>query len=213
MIRLFILAKGAVVQAGLSAMLSREPIIQMVGCSTEVAGLTVSPQPPDVILMESALLSEADWEQMALSGDVAIAVLLDADSSLSIGQLLELGIRGVLPQEVAAEELIATVSAIAAGLIVLHPDILNPLPNPIPSPDHFPNNPPNRAMADAPLTSRELEVLQLLATGLGNRAIAAQLCISEHTVKFHISSIFSKLNVNSRTEAVTSAMRQGLILI
>jgi DNA-binding NarL/FixJ family response regulator len=62
------------------------------------------------------------------------------------------------------------------------------------------------------LTQREIEILQMLAAGMDNKTIARQLHISEHTVKFHISSIFAKLDVSSRTEAVTLGIRQGLIL-
>nr|WP_228035594.1 response regulator transcription factor [Oculatella sp. LEGE 06141] len=63
------------------------------------------------------------------------------------------------------------------------------------------------------LTPREIEVLGMLAEGLGNKAIAKRLSISEHTVKFHISSIFTKFGVSSRTEAVMLGARQGLILL
>ena len=63
------------------------------------------------------------------------------------------------------------------------------------------------------LTDRELEVLELLAEGVGNREIAARLGVSEHTVKFHISSILGKLGAESRTEAVTLGVRKGLIVL
>jgi two-component system, NarL family, response regulator YdfI len=63
------------------------------------------------------------------------------------------------------------------------------------------------------LTRRETEILRMIAEGLGNKQIAWQLKISEHTVKFHISSIFNKLDVSSRTEAVTAGIRRGLILV
>jgi NarL family two-component system response regulator YdfI len=64
-----------------------------------------------------------------------------------------------------------------------------------------------------PLTDREMEVLQLLAQGLANKQIAAKLSISEHTVKFHVSSIYTKLGVGNRTEAVRMGVRRGLILL
>ena len=64
-----------------------------------------------------------------------------------------------------------------------------------------------------PLTERELEVLGIVAAGLGNKEVAARLEISEHTVKFHVASIMGKLGAGSRTEAVTLAIRQGLIMI
>jgi DNA-binding NarL/FixJ family response regulator len=63
------------------------------------------------------------------------------------------------------------------------------------------------------LTPREIEVLQMLGSGLGNKAIAKKLNISEHTVKFHISSIFQKLDVSTRTEAATVGVRLGLIML
>jgi DNA-binding NarL/FixJ family response regulator len=68
-------------------------------------------------------------------------------------------------------------------------------------------------IARQPLTPREIEVLGMIAEGLGNKIIAARLGISEHTVKFHIASIFVKLNARSRTEAVTIGVRQGLLMI
>jgi DNA-binding NarL/FixJ family response regulator len=64
-----------------------------------------------------------------------------------------------------------------------------------------------------PLTDREMEVLQLIAQGLANKQIAANLSISEHTVKFHVSSIYTKLGVGNRTEAVRMGVRRGLILL
>jgi DNA-binding CsgD family transcriptional regulator len=63
------------------------------------------------------------------------------------------------------------------------------------------------------LTPREIEVLGMLAEGLGNKSVARRLSISEHTVKFHVSSIFTKLNAKSRTEAVTLGARLGLIML
>jgi two-component system, NarL family, response regulator YdfI len=75
---------------------------------------------------------------------------------------------------------------------------------------------PTTAVTDTPaqpLTPREVEVLHMLAEGLGNKTIARRLGISEHTVKFHVGSIFAKLNASSRTEAVTLGVRQGLVML
>jgi DNA-binding NarL/FixJ family response regulator len=63
------------------------------------------------------------------------------------------------------------------------------------------------------LTPREIEVLRMLAEGLGNREMASRLGISDHTVKFHISSILDKLGASTRTEAVTMGIRMGIILL
>ena len=101
--------------------------------------------------------------------------------------------------DVSVEELQAAVYAVAQGLLVGAPQLLASLLS------RKPNKPFDRNGAAADLlTSRELQILQLVALGLANKQIAQQLAISEHTVKFHISSIFTKLGVASRTEAVRS---------
>jgi len=75
--------------------------------------------------------------------------------------------------------------------------------------------PASRRLAELaePLTPRESEVLQMLASGLANKQIAAKLAISEHTVKFHVASILGKLGAGSRTEAVSLGIRRGLVLL
>lgn len=119
---------------------------------------------------------------------------------------LRLGIRAILPSDVSSDELINAIKATSAGLTVLHPELLNAFTSVLSV----------ARSTDSPstvLTAREIEVLEMLAEGLGNKAIARRLNLSEHTVKFHISSIFSKLNVSSRTEAVILGARQGWILL
>lgn len=98
----------------------------------------------------------------------------------------------------------AAVDALLAGLIVLAADFSHLLAATAPS-----------AVEDAlnPLTAREREVLNLLAAGLTNRAIAQQLDISPHTIKYHVNAIMSKLNAQSRTEAVVRATQRGLIAL
>jgi NarL family two-component system response regulator YdfI len=112
---------------------------------------------------------------------------------------------GILPLEATGEQIEAAIQAIAAGLSVGLPPLLN-----LPLVD-------SEAGMDLqiidPLTDREMEVLQLLAQGLANKQIALQLSISEHTVKFHVSSIYTKLGVSNRTEAVRMGVRRGLILL
>jgi DNA-binding NarL/FixJ family response regulator len=116
------------------------------------------------------------------------------------------GLRAILPLQASPREIAVAIEAAAEGLIVLHPDsvdsrhVTGPAPRPAEAPD-------------APLTPREIEVLRLLAEGLANKNIAWTLKISEHTVKFHIASIFTKLNVSSRAEAVAIGIRQGVILL
>jgi DNA-binding NarL/FixJ family response regulator len=107
--------------------------------------------------------------------------------------------------DVSAEELQASVGAVAEGLLAGSPEMIEPL---------LSRFQPADAEEDAPLeplTERETQVLQLIAQGLANKQIAAALAISEHTVKFHVSTVFSKLGVNSRTEAVRLGVQKGLV--
>ncbi|MEM7773708.1 MAG: response regulator transcription factor, partial [Cyanobacteria bacterium P01_A01_bin.37] len=117
----------------------------------------------------------------------------------------------ILPLSVSTAQLQGAIAAILQGFVVIHPDIANLL-----SAQTDPLLAEPKADRDAPfapLTPREIEVLNQLAIGLSNKAIASELTISEHTVKFHISAILSKLNVSSRTEAVTIGIRAGLVMI
>ena len=107
--------------------------------------------------------------------------------------------RGVIPMEVSTEELCAAVRAVAAGLIVGARELLL--------------RPEDVNLAPSPLTGREVEILGMLSRGLANKQIAVQLGISEHTVKFHVSSIYTKLNVANRTEAVHQGLRNGWIAL
>jgi DNA-binding CsgD family transcriptional regulator len=109
------------------------------------------------------------------------------------------GAGGYLRHDAADARLRAALHAVAAGLQVVEP----PEPADVPAEDG--------AVED--LTPREMEVLQLLAEGLPNKEIARLLHISEHTVKFHVTTIFGKLGARSRTEAVTRAARQGLLIL
>jgi DNA-binding NarL/FixJ family response regulator len=138
----------------------------------------------------------------------AIVVLGDYLHGDWTTEALRLGVRAVLPRSATTEEIVPTVVAAAAGLVVLHPDVFDSLLPVLPSTTRTLPTSPVQA-----LTPREIEVLGMLAEGLGNKAIARRLGISEHTVKFHVSSIFTKLNASSRTEAVTLGARQGLIML
>ncbi len=112
-----------------------------------------------------------------------------------------------LPRDASADQLIAAVQAVASGLLAIDPLLgghlfaRHDLPITI-NPD-----------ADQDLTAREREVLQLVALGLANKTIARRLAISEHTVKFHVAALLSKLNAASRTEAVHQAARRGLVAL
>jgi two-component system, NarL family, response regulator YdfI len=212
-IRVLVAANSAIARAGLEALLAAGPTLLVVGSVSGQGNLAeqIERTQPDVLLLELELQEEDPIAPLPLLNDSldgpALVILVDNLQRSWAGEALQAGVRGMLPTEAIAPEIIAAIEAVAAGLIVLHPDFLDALAMASPPPRTLPT-PSQQA-----LTPREIEVLTMLAEGLGNKAIARRLQISEHTVKFHISSIFSKLNASSRTEAVTVGARQGLILL
>jgi DNA-binding NarL/FixJ family response regulator len=130
-----------------------------------------------------------------------VAVLWGEDQA---GEALAAGARGVVLREGAEERLLPAVNAAVAGLVTLDAGVADAVLRPRPAPA-----PP----LVEPLTTRELEVVQLLAEGLTNRRIGERLGISEHTAKFHVNSILGKLAASTRSEAVARAARLGLVLL
>jgi DNA-binding NarL/FixJ family response regulator len=147
----------------------------------------------------------------ASAGDPALPTLLGATGD---GWLSGLGI-GLLPRDASGEEIVAAVEAAATGLVVLDRRLASAMASAVPAaaPERTPGHGLDSQQPGEPLTARELEVLQLLAEGLPNKLIASRLHVSEHTAKFHVASIMTKLGAASRTEAVTLAARRGLLIL
>ncbi len=217
--RVLVVAGSAVVRAGLEALVASSPALSVVGSVSGVAALgrAVDSLQPHVVLLElepheddpaPALLALAASPPSA-STTPAVVVLADDPRGEWAVEALRSGVRAMLPREATAAEIVAAVDAAAAGLVVLHPSavglLLPLLPTPVRAAAPLASN--------AALTPREVEVLGMLAEGLGNKIIARRLGISEHTIKFHVGSIFGKLGASSRTEAVTLGARQGLIML
>ena len=156
----------------------------------------------DVVLVaEEDLLEETT---LSASEDGTQSLLLLSDDEGATSRLRSLPVRGwgVVPSDAPSEELGAAVAAVAQGLTVLPKALAERL-----------LDEPAAAVEELsePLTARESQVLSLLGGGLSNKMIARELHISEHTVKFHISSLYSKLGVSNRAEAVSQGARHGLI--
>ena len=135
-------------------------------------------------------------------------LLLLSENAEDANQLRDLPLRawGIIPNEANEEELLAAVHALHQGLLVGSPMLIEAQLSVAVS---FKIDDSDELLES--LSERELEVLQALAQGLPNKQIALELSISEHTVKFHSSAIYSKLNVSNRTEAVRRGVRLGLI--
>ena len=164
---------------------------------------------PDVLLVDLGAVRVGAWlRDLGILRLPPAVVMLTDDTRPPLGvELLRRGGRAILPRHASSEEIVAAIEAVVAGLVVLHPEAITSLRSATLA------RPGAAAVADQALTAREIEILSLIAEGLGNKAIAVRLRISNHTVKFHVASIFAKLNAGSRTEAVTIGVRRGLIMI
>jgi len=156
----------------------------------------------DVILADVGNLRSL---RIRFGNDPAVVVLTDRVTRREIQTALRSGANAVLHRHSSFREIAAALEAAAAGLTALGPAEIDALLPPAPPDSH-------EDFAE-PLTPREIEVLMLLADGKGNKEIANRLKVSEHTVKFHVSSILGKLGAASRTEAVTEAIRRGLVTV
>jgi DNA-binding NarL/FixJ family response regulator len=206
-IRLLIAASSAIVRAGLESVGASGSGMEVVGASDlDGLGAAIDRHQPDVVLASSESHHDEPPEDLialaARHGAPAIIVLAPDLQPAWTAEALRAGIRAVLPGDLGPREILAAIEAVAAGLVVLHPQDLPVLAS-------------ERALpaAQQTLSPREIQVLSMLAEGIGNKTIAWKLGISEHTVKFHVASIMTKLNAGSRTEAVTQGIRRGLILI
>jgi two-component system, NarL family, response regulator YdfI len=202
-IRVLLAAASAVRRAGLEALIKGAPSLKLAGSleNTRNLGQQVRDLAPDVILLD------AEKAQADLPGDTPMVMLIDGPDPAWTAQALRSGVKAILPRDAAMDAILAAIQAANLGLVLLDPDVTSNLAARIRPPAD------SAGAAVEGLTPRELEVLTMLAEGVGNRDIAARLGISDHTVKFHISSILDKLGASSRTEAVTLGLRKGLILL
>jgi DNA-binding NarL/FixJ family response regulator len=216
MIRVLVVAASPVLRVGLSAMLTTNPEMTLVGSVSDLDALetqSIESQPDVVLLDLSTDFQESVWEKLLYLQQQQFSspfiIISDELDSVDIETALRSGVQGILPEASTESEIISAVEAVAFGLVVLHPDVVEYLLPLKESSLH------RKVLTDPlqALTPREIEVLQMLGSGLGNKAIAKKLNISEHTVKFHISSIFQKLDVSTRTEAATVGVRLGLIML
>jgi two-component system, NarL family, response regulator YdfI len=205
-IRVLVGARSSVFRAGLESLLRSIPSLEFAG-AIDVSNLAVSEFSGDVLLIEAGDWNGHDWPVLA-DLPIPVVVLLDFAYPALAGSALRAGIRGVLSRDATAEEIEGAVQAVNAGLVVTTPASLAEL---LPEVQAFPEE-LAEPLSD-PLSDRELAVLDLLAEGLSNKLIAHRLSISEHTVKTHIASIFAKLGASSRTEALTLAIRRGLVML
>ena len=202
--RVLIIANDPLARAGLATLLADQPgctvVGQIAGESDSEAALEV--YAPDVVVWD--LGWEPALEPLADLRDTEIPIVALLPDEAHAAEAWAAGVRALLLRDVSAERLVAAVQAVYRELVVFDSALTPSLP---------PSQDSESPLPIEELSPRELEVLQLLAEGLPNKAIAHRLNISEHTVKFHVNAIMGKLGAQSRTEAAVRATRLGLILL
>ena len=206
-IKIAVVATSAVRRAGLESIVRSHAEFQLAGSYGAMTGLPsiARSNDLDVIVIDSDSIHGL---LLKPTSDAAIVLLTEVSHARSISRLLRSGVRAILSRESDPDDILSAIYAAYDGLVLLNTATAQSLAavygdRPLEVEDEFSEE----------ITSRETDVLRMLAEGLVNKDIAARLGISEHTVKFHISSILDKLGASTRTEAVTLGIRRGLIPI
>jgi DNA-binding NarL/FixJ family response regulator len=207
-VRGLIVDDHAVFADGLAALLSSERGVAVAGVARGVAeaGALAAKTQPDVVLMDYELLDgtgvEATDAVLARCPGASVVMLTSFSDDAVLLAAIEAGCSGFITKHRAGHEVVAAVRSAAAGEVLISPALLARL---------LPRLRREPLRAASKLTARELEVLELLAEGLSNHAIADRLSVSHNTVRNHVQNLLTKLHAHSRLEAVATAVRQGLI--
>jgi len=213
MLRILVIADDILARTGLVALLESATDCEVVGQVSAGPSLAddVNVYGPDVLLADLGWAPETMLGPLSALSALAelqtplVALLADESAAAAVLRTLAaFDVYGLLLRDSGPEILFSAMQAAAAGLVSLDPSLVADLLQPAT---------PDADTGMEPLTSRENEVLQGLAQGLTNKAIALQLGITDHTVKFHVNAIMGKLGAQSRTEAVVLATRVGLIVL
>ncbi len=205
MICVSIVARSPALRAGLSAMLADQPTMQLIDDTARLENrLGLADALADVLIFASA--EDLIRNNLLIAPNHGLVVLADDEQTAAQARSISTYGWALLKPDATADEVRLAVAAVAQGLIVLPASLARQLLPPIPM----------NVIAQASeidLTPREQEILACLGRGLPNKLIAQELGITEATTKFHVSAVYAKLGVGSRTEAISKAARLGLITL
>lgn len=209
MIRILIVDDHPIVREGLAAVLDAQDDMEVAGEAADGAEAVAQFKQlkPDIVLMDLAMPGTDGVEAIRLirqeDANARVVVLTAYDTDDRIFQAVQAGARGYLLKGAPRSEIFRAIHEVHNGGSLLEPAVAGKLLNRV--------GDILRGGAVEQLTPRELDILTLMARGLRNKEIASQLYITERTVKFHANAIYRKLDVGSRTEAVSKALRHGLV--
>jgi two-component system NarL family response regulator len=214
-IRVMVVDDHALFRRGLEMVLDGEPDIDVVGEASDghEAIERAEQTTPDVVLMDVRMPKRSGIEATRVIKDTLpstkILMLTISDEEADLYEAIKAGASGYLLKEISIEEVADAVRQVYAGQSLISPSMAAKLLNEFAT---MVKRRDERAQVPGPrLTDRELEVLKLVAKGMNNRDIGAELFISENTVKNHVRNILEKLHLHSRMEAVVYAVREKLL--
>jgi DNA-binding NarL/FixJ family response regulator len=213
MIRVVVADDQSLVRAGLRMILNAEPDIEVVAEATDGEEAVASARScsPDVVLMDIRMPGldgiDATRRLMAREKPPHVLVLTTFDSDEYVYDALRAGASAFLLKDAPEHQLLAAIRVVADGGSLFAPSVTRRLI------ERFADRSTSRTQAAAitQLTARELDVLRLIARGLSNAEAAAELIVSEHTIKTHVASILHKLGLRNRVQAVVVAYESGLV--
>ncbi len=221
--QVMIVAPISSLRVGLNTILAGTPGIEIVAEAAGLDGSGLLPPQAEIVVAALVEIPSETWLLSVLESypQVTFLFLINAAAGLPAFVFPSNRVLGILNLNAGPEEIGAAIGALKTGFSVIDPLTVGEI-------KFFRESPgkqqigsgqvqglvnDDRAVLLDPLTGREIEILQALALGLTNKEIARRLAISEHTVKFHITSIYSKLGANNRTEAVRQGVHLGIITI
>jgi len=207
-LQVLVIADSLLSRVGLAALLDTVESCDVIGQSGLADAVDAAYEyQPDVLLVDLGWRAEGDYDDLSqlMSTALPVVALLQepTDAATVLRILNDASAFSLLLSDTEPSALSLALQAVETGLVVIDPSLVNELASVEVESDPLLET----------LTERENEVLQLLAQGMTNKAIAHQLGITDHTVKFHVNAIMTKFNAQSRTEAVVRAVRAGLILL